>query len=243
MKRRNLVLLGAMFLVLMAPVYANAMHIMEGFLPPMWAGIWALLCLPFILRGFSRISSIVKDAPEKKLLLALVGAFAFVLSAMKLPSVTGSCSHPTGVGLGAILFGPTVTSVLGLIVLIFQAVLLAHGGLTTLGANVFSMAIVGPLVSFFIFKIVGKNSKNKGVPVFLAASLGDLATYTITSIQLALAFPDPTGGFAVSLAKFLGIFAVTQIPLAIAEGILTVIVYNLLVEYRKEGGVTLEELS
>ncbi len=56
----------------------------------------------------------------------------FVLSALKLPSVTGSCSHPTGVGLAAILFGPTAASVLGLIVLLFQALLLAHGGLTTI---------------------------------------------------------------------------------------------------------------
>ena len=72
-----------------------------------------------------------------KMLIAVVGAFAFVLSALKIPSVTGSSSHPTGVGLAAILFGPAITSVLGLIVLIFQAILLAHGGITTLGANVF----------------------------------------------------------------------------------------------------------
>ena len=67
-----------------------------------------------------------------------------MLSALKIPSVTGSCSHPTGTGLGAVLFGPGVMTVLGTIVLLFQALLLAHGGLTTLGANVFSMAIVGP---------------------------------------------------------------------------------------------------
>ena len=33
-----------------------------------------------------------------------------------------------------------------------------------------------------------------------------------------------------SAIKFLGIFFVTQVPIAIAEGILTVIVYNLIVE-------------
>ena len=75
------------------------------------------------------------------------GAFIFVISSLKIPSVTGSCSHMTGTGLGAILFGPAAVSVLGLIVLLFQAVLLAHGGLTTIGANTFSMAIAGPLVS------------------------------------------------------------------------------------------------
>ena len=86
----------------------------------------------------------------------MCGAFAFVLSALKIPSAFGSCSHPTGVGLGAILFGPTATAVLGLIVLLFQALLLAHGGLTTLGANVFSMAIVGPFVSFGLYALLKK---------------------------------------------------------------------------------------
>ena len=63
------------------------------------------------------------------MLLAFAGAFIFVLSALKLPSVTGSCSHPTGTGLGAILFGPLPMAVMGCIALLFQALLLAHGGL------------------------------------------------------------------------------------------------------------------
>ena len=159
--------------------------------------------------------------------------FVFVLSALKIPSVTGSCSHPTGVGLGAILFGPSVMAVLGVIVLLFQAILLAHGGLTTLGANAFSMAIVGPIVSFFTFKIL-KNKINKSWAVFIAAALGDLLTYTITSLQLALAFPDPAGGVMASAAKFLGVFFFTQIPIAIAEGILTTILYNLIVQNEGE---------
>lgn len=100
-----------------------SMHIMEGFLPPMWSGLWFALCVPFILIGFNRINKSIKENPRTKMLIAMVGAFAFVLSALKIPSVTGSCSHPTGVGLGAILFGPFVMSVLGLIVLLFQAVL------------------------------------------------------------------------------------------------------------------------
>ena len=54
--------------------------------------------------------------------------------------------------------------------------------------------------------------------VFLAAALGDLLTYTVTSFQLGFAFPDPAGGFMVSAVKFLGVFFITQVPIAIAEG-------------------------
>ena len=219
----------AAFMMIITPVVSNAMHIYEGYLPVKWAMIWWVIFIPFFVIGLKHITKIVKEQPKKKLLLALCGAFVFVLSALKIPSVTGSCSHPTGVGLAAILFGPSATVVLGTIVLVFQALLLAHGGITTLGANAFSMAIAGPLVSFGIWKLC-KNKMNKKVAVFLAASLGDLLTYTITSIQLGLAFPDPSGGFMVSTLKFLGIFFVTQVPIAIAEGLLTVIVYNFIVE-------------
>ena len=112
-------------------------------------------------------------------------------------------------------------AVLGLIVLLFQALLLAHGGLTTLGANTFSMAIAGPLVSWGVWRACGALRVNRRVSVFLAAALGDLFTYCVTSLQLALAHPSPTGGVAGAAVEFLGVFALTQIPLAVIEGLVT----------------------
>jgi len=211
-----------------------AMHIAEGFLPLGWAAFWWIICLPFLWLGLRTISKTIQHEPRLKILLALTGAFVFILSALKIPSVTGSCSHPTGIGLCAILFGPTISTVIGVIVLLFQALLLAHGGLTTLGANATSMAIVGPLVSVGLYWLVLKMKCPNWLAVFCAAALGDLATYCMTALQLALAFPDPAGGFMAALAKFMGIFSLTQIPLAISEGILTVIIFNLLTTYSKE---------
>jgi cobalt/nickel transport system permease protein len=225
--------LMALLLVFVVPSFGFSMHIMEGFLPPAHATFWYILSIPFFTYGLFAIRKILKENPKQKMLLAFVAAFAFVLSAMKIPSVTGSCSHPTGVGLGAIIFGPTTMTVLGAIVLLFQALLLAHGGITTLGANVFSMAIVGPLVSYFVYKLLMKTGK-RTIAVFLAAFLGDLFTYVTTSFQLALAFPDKSYGIWYSFAKFLGIFAVTQIPLAIIEGFLTVVVFDMILKYNEE---------
>lgn len=219
---------------------ASAMHIMEGFLQPVWAISWGVVALPFVVAGFFSIKKKVAASQKNLVLLALCGAFAFVLSALKIPSVTGSCSHPTGVGLGAILFGPLVMAVISVIVLLFQAILLAHGGVTTLGANTFSMGIVGPIISFVIYKLCKKAKINTGISVFLAAFLGNLMTYVTTSFQLAFAHPDPTGGFMASLVKFLGIFAVTQIPLAICEGLVTVVVFNVIQKYRNQELIALE---
>ena len=205
---------------------ASAMHIAEGMLPVPWAIGWGAVCVPFVVAGFFAIKKKVEQAPRAKILLAMCGAFAFVLSALKLPSFNGSCSHPTGVGLGAVLFGPMTMAVLGLIVLLFQALLLAHGGLTTLGANLFSMAIAGPILAWLVYQLLRKVKAPAAVAVFAAAALGDLFTYVVTSVQLGVI----NGG----MVKFLAIFAVTQIPLAIAEGLLTVVIFNVLEKYSKD---------
>lgn len=243
MKKKYQIALGILLALVLMPKNVYAMHIMEGFLPQGWCVAWGTMCIPFILVGFFSIKEKININPRVKMLIAMAGAFAFVLSALKIPSLSGSCSHPTGVGLGAILIGPAVMSVLALIVLIFQALLLAHGGITTLGANTFSMGIVGPLVSYFLYKLLRKRNVSQSISVFTAAMLGDLMTYATTSIQLALAFPDKTGGVMASVIKFMGIFAVTQIPLAISEGILTVVIFNLLTSYNKDLLINLKVIS
>ncbi len=219
------------------------MHIMEGFLPASHCVAWGLVAAPFVAIGARRIGRVVREHPQVKLLLAASGAYVFILSALKMPSVTGSCSHPTGTGLAASLFGPAITSVLSAIVLLFQALLLAHGGLTTLGANIVSMGIVGPFIAYWLFHGLKSIGASAAVAIFAAATLGDLSTYVMTSVQLGIAFPDPVSGILGATGKFLGVFALTQVPLAISEGLLTVIVMNLLGKYSQGELAILSSLS
>jgi cobalt/nickel transport system permease protein len=221
------------YLIVGSPAPAQAMHIAEGYLPPSWALFWWGAALPFFLLGLRSINRITQAHPELKILLALAGAFTFVLSALKIPSVSGSSSHPTGTGLGTILFGPLAMSVMGGLVLLFQAILLAHGGISTLGANAFSMAIVGPLVAYVVYQAIARTGHQK-IAVFLASMLEDLCTYLVTAVQLALAFPAAQGGFLAAFGKFVGVFAITQIPLAISEGLLTLLVWNWLQDYGQQ---------
>ncbi|BCZ47401.1 cobalamin biosynthesis protein CbiM [Clostridium gelidum] len=232
-EKRIVALCAAFALVFGVAPAANAMHIMEGYLPPKFCIMWGVICIPFVVVGYLSIKRTLSKHHRAITILAMAGAFVFVLSSLKIPSVTGSCSHMTGTGLGAILFGPSAVSILGIIVLIFQAILLAHGGITTLGANTFSMAIAGPFVSYGIYKLCKMLKVNKHVGIFLAASIGDLFTYCITSGQLALAYPSENGGALASAVKFLAVFAPTQIPLAIIEGILTVVIIIGLETYAK----------
>lgn len=221
----------AVYLLLNEPGTAEAMHIMEGFLPVGWAVFWWAAFLPFFFLGVRKLTRMTRDNPELKLLLGLSGAFTFVLSALKMPSVTGSSSHPTGTGLGAVMLGPLPMSVTGSIVLLFQALLLAHGGITTLGANAFSMAVAGPFAGYAVYKLIMRLGEREKLAVFCAAAVADLMTYVVTSFQLAVAFPSADGGVLASMVKFGGIFAVTQIPLAVSEGLLTVLLWNWLKAY------------
>lgn len=232
-KQKRFLMVSAIF-VLTFGVMTNvgAMHIMEGYLPGMFCIGWGVVCLPFLIAGFSSIKKALSANRKVLPLLAMAGAFVFVISSLKIPSVTGSCSHMTGTGLGAILFGPSAVSILGIIVLLFQAILLAHGGLTTLGANTFSMAIAGPFVSYGIYKLCEKSKVNRKLGVFLAATLGDLFTYCVTAIQLAIAHHADTTVLG-AMGKFMAVFAPTQIPLAIIEGIITVLIVTALETYAK----------
>jgi cobalt uptake substrate-specific transmembrane region len=66
------------------------------------------------------------------------------------------------------------------------------------------------------------------VAVFLAMAVADLSTYVVTSFQLAIAYPGTEGSFGATLMKFMSIFALTQIPLALAEGVLGVFLFSFL---------------
>jgi len=208
------------------------MHIMEGFLPPLWAAIWWIVSLPFIIYGFIQLKKTFEENKDALPLLGICGALIFILSALKLPSVTGSCSHPTGTGLSAIMFGPYITTIVGFIVLLFQSLFLAHGGLSTLGANTFSMAICGPFLGYYVYRALRNTRLNMYITVFIAVALADLFTYIITALELTLAVPAGELGPGGLFATFLGVFAITQIPLAILEGAVLALVFKYIVDIR-----------
>jgi cobalt/nickel transport system permease protein len=210
------------------------MHIMEGFLPLQWCIVWWVIALPCLILGIYQLKKVVDLDREALPLLGVTGGFIFILSSLKLPSVTGSCSHPTGTGLSTISFGPWITAVVCAIVLVFQSLFLAHGGFSVLGANIVSMGIVGPLVGYGVYRLLRNTSINIFITVFLVCALADMFTYVMTSLELALAYPAETGGVVSSFMLFMGIFAITQIPLAIVEGVVLALVFKYIVALKPD---------
>ena len=94
------------------------------------------------------------------------------------------------------------------------------------------MGIVGPVVAWLVFKGIKKIGWGPSIGIFFAALLGNWLTYITTALQLSLAFPIPTFGEAI--VKFMVIFAYTQVPLAIAEGLLTVVIFDYIKKIRPD---------
>lgn len=198
-----------------------AMHISEGILPFPWAAFWTVLAVPFLIKGLFDIKRKKEEVPSYLPLLGMVGAAVFVFSCLPIPvPIAGTCSHPAGTGLSAILLGffPSIT--VAAVALLIQALFLAHGGLTTFGANVFSMGIVGSLAGFFAFQL-GKSWK---IPLFwrafIAGVAADLFTYLATSVELGLALHGDQAVAKVITTIFFS-FLPTQIPLSLLEGVMT----------------------
>lgn len=212
---------AAVVLIASCPLNALAMHIAEGLLPLHWACIWFIVSIPFLVGGLRDLKKRSRRAPFFKPLVGLVGAAVFVVSCMPVPVPTaGTCSHPCGTGLAALLIGPWLTAVIASIALLLQALFLAHGGLTTLGANIVSMGIAGGFAGYGIFRVSRKLGASLAVSAFLAGLLSDWVTYAVTSFELAGALH----GSAPMARMFLTIaiaFCPTQIPLGILEGFLT----------------------
>jgi cobalt/nickel transport system permease protein len=218
--------LWIVLLVLAIPLTAGAMHIPEGVLPAPWAGLWYLTSLPFLMWGLRDLRVRSFQKPVFKPMIGLVGAAVFVISCMPIPvPIAGSCSHPCGTGLAAILIGPTLTVVVTSVALLLQALFLSHGGLTTLGANIMSMGVVGAFSGYAVFWLARRARVPLPAAAFAAGVISDWMTYAMTSFELASALHG-TGPMKRMFVAIAIAFVPTQLPLGILEGVVSAGVYR-----------------
>lgn len=191
------------------------MHLADGTLPLAHAAIYGAASAAAVGLG---IRSYYRKAEERKEFGILCGAFAafiFISTIFEIPMPFGSSEHPTGTPLVSAFAGPAVTAFLSLIVLLLELVF-REGGITTLGANVFSLGLAGGVVGWSMFRLFRKLGAGMFVAGFACGLLGDLAVYLVTACQLALG-----GGGGKSFLYYLVLYLPGQVPLALAEGIFT----------------------
>src|SRR5512147_1358923 len=153
---------------------AHAMHISEGILPFNWALLWFAVAAPFLALGMRRLNTFAREDLSFKPLAGLMAAVVFIISCMPIPVPTaGTCSHPCGTGIAAILVGPMVSVVISTVALLIQALVMAHGGLSTLGADIVSMGVVGSFAGWFAFRCLRLAGAGLGPAAFVAGMFTD----------------------------------------------------------------------
>lgn len=200
---------------------AQAMHISEGILPWNWAVLWFGVAMPFAAYGLYKLKKQASIDLSFKPLVGLMAAVVFIISCMPVPVPTaGTCSHPCGTAISGILLGPVISVLITAAALLIQALFLAHGGLSTWGADIVSMGVVGSFTGYFVFRALRAIRVNMSAAAFMAGLLADWATYLATSAELALGIRGDSP-FLPLFYKIMLAFIPTQLPLGILEGAMT----------------------
>lgn len=200
---------------------AMAMHIAEGILPFNWALLWSVIAVAFVAWGLYKLKKLSAIDLSFKPLVGLMAAVVFIISCMPIPVPTaGTCSHPCGTGISGILVGPAISILVTAAALLIQALFLAHGGLSTWGADIVSMGVMGSFAGFLTFRALRSMKINMAISGFMAGLFADWATYLTTSVELALGIRGDSP-FMPLFWKILIAFIPTQLPLGILEGAMT----------------------
>jgi len=164
------------------------MHIPDGYLSPATCGVMYGAAAPFWYVATRRVRQVLTGRTVP--VLALFAAFIFVLMMFNVPLPGGTTGHAVGGTLLAIVLGPWA-AVIGIsVVLGIQALFFADGGLMTFGANCFNMAIVLPLVGYFIYRVISSNSEatstRRLVAAVLASYIALVVAAVLTGVELGI---------------------------------------------------------
>ncbi len=162
------------------------MHIPDGYLSPSTSLIMFLLVLPFWAVGIRRIRQTMtaRNVP----LIALMAAFSFVIMMFNVPLPGGTTGHAVGAALAAIILGPEAATIAISIALIIQAFFFGDGGILSIGANSFNMAVVIPYLAYAVYRAVSRNAPLGSRRRLVGAALGGWIGVTVAALLAGVEF-------------------------------------------------------
>jgi cobalt/nickel transport system permease protein len=202
------------------------MHIPDAFIPIWQGAIYWAIALVFVYLSLKWAKNELNE--EKLPLVAVLAAAIFAIQSFNLPVSMGTSGHLVGGALAAIVLGSPFAAVFILtMVLIVQGVLFGDGGITTMGANIINMGIIGGFVGFYSFKGIMKATKSMPASAFIAAWLACFIPALCASVELWLAgtFPLVAGMIAM------GIY---HAVIGVIEGVITVAAIYLIMNVRPD---------
>jgi cobalt/nickel transport system permease protein len=205
------------------------MHLAEGLLPPAHAASWFGVAAPFVAVSARQLYRLKRSHDVgRRAFFGMAMALCFAMSAFPIPvPVAGATSHMCATPLLALIFGPGMLSLPVAAVLLLQAVFFAHGGITTLGANLVTLGIVGPFVAYAIARLLVALRLPASAAVAIACFSAGLSVYVADAGILALALHGTTSGSDLFIKAVVG-FLPTQLPLGLLESVVSVLVIRTL---------------
>jgi len=197
------------------------MHIPDAFIPLWQSGIYWIIALIFL--GLS-VKWAQKEMNENRIpIIAVLAAGIFAIQGFNLPVAMGTSGH-----LAAIILGSPFAAVFILtLVLIVQALLFGDGGITTMGANILNMGVIGGFVGYYSYHSLLTLVKNPYVSAGAAAWLACFIASLACAVEMTIAgtFPLVPGLLAMGLYHAV---------IGVIEGIITAVIIYLLASSRPD---------
>ena len=194
---------------------------------PIWQGaIYWIIALVFIYLSLRWAKNELNE--EKLPLVAVLAAGIFALQSFNLPVSMGTSGHLVGGALVAIILGSPFAAIFILtLVLIVQGIMFGDGGITTMGANILNMGVVGGFVGFYSFKGLKAVTGRMPVSAFIAAWLACLIPALCAAVELWLAGTFPLEAGLIAMGIYHAI-------IGIIEGVVTVAAIYLIMNVRPD---------
>lgn len=202
------------------------MHIPDAFIPIPQGIVYWIIALVFVTLALRWAKNEMSE--EKIPIVAVLAAGIFALQSFNLPVSMGTSGHLVGGALAAIVLGSPFAAIFILtLVLIVQGVLFGDGGITTMGANIINMGVIGGFVGFYSFKGLMRMTRNMPVSAFLAAWLACLIPALAAALEMYAAGTFPLEAGLVAMGIYHAI-------IGIVEGVVTVGVIYLIMNVRPD---------
>ncbi len=197
------------------------MHIPDGFLDPAWCVATYAITVAYFVLGYVRYRNRASLDPQTASLLITLSAGIFVAQMLNWPIPGGTSLHLVGAALAAALLGPYLGSVALALVLLVQCLVFHDGGITTLGANILNMGIVGVLSGYYIsravVKLMGGLSKRS---IFIGGLLGGWLSIFLAGVVCGIEIGF-SPSFPYGVAVTVPIMGSWHFALGVIEGIIT----------------------
>ncbi len=202
------------------------MHIPDAFIPIDQAIVYWIIALVFFVLALRWAKNELHE--DRIPLVAVLAAGIFALQAFNLPIAMGTSGHLVGGALAAIVLGSPYAAVFILtLVLIIQGFIFGDGGITTMGANIINMGVIGGFVGFYSYQglksATGSMYAAAGIAAWLACVIAALAA----SVELFIAGTFPLVPGLIAMGTY-------HAAIGVIEGAITAIVLYLIVTVRPD---------